>query len=268
MRTRIVLAIVPGIGFTGSGQAADSTSTLMQTPTMKVEIWSDVMCPFCYIGKRKFEAALAQLDGASNVELIWKSFQLDPDLHPATKQNTYQYLAERKGMSYDESVRMHGNVVQIAQEVGLDYRFDISVVANSFDAHRLSHLAKAHGLGNALEERLFHAYFTEGKDIADHATLVALGTEAGLNAAEITAMLNSDQYADAVKQDSYEAQQIGVRGVPFFVFDRKYAVSGAQSTDVFLETLTQSFAEWKQNNPSAPLQVTDGPSCTPDGECD
>ncbi|MES2555901.1 MAG: DsbA family oxidoreductase [Bacteroidota bacterium] len=204
---------------------------------MKIEIWSDVMCPFCYIGKRRLEQALEQFPGAEKFEIEWKSFQLDPDLVANGKENPYQYLADRKGISYQESVKMHENVVNTAKEVGLDYRFDQAVVANSLDAHRLSHLAKKHGVGNELEERLFHAYFTEGKDIADHATLTALGVEVGVPENEIQTLFSGDQFLADVQHDISEAQQIGVRGVPFFVFDRKYAVSGAQPVEAFLETM-------------------------------
>jgi predicted DsbA family dithiol-disulfide isomerase len=236
-------------------------------PTMKVEIWSDVMCPFCYIGKRKFEAAIRQFPGAQNIELVWKSFQLDPDLVSNGEQNTYQYLADRKGMSYEQSVQLHDNVVKMAADAGLEYNFDRSVVANSFDAHRLLQLAKTHGLGDILEEELFRSYFTEGKDIGDHATLMEIGSNAGLNEQEIVAMLAGERFSTEVKRDIFEAQQIGVRGVPFFVFDRKYAISGAQQTEVFLETLEKSFAEWRKDHPAVNLDITEGDSCTPDGEC-
>jgi predicted DsbA family dithiol-disulfide isomerase len=204
---------------------------------MKIEIWSDVMCPFCYIGKRRLEQALEQIPGSEAYSIEWKSFQLDPDLVTNGKENPYEYLADRKGISYQESVKMHENVVNAAREVGLDYRFDKAVVANSLDAHRLSHLAKQHGVGNALEERLFQAYFTEGRDIADHATLTEFGVEAGIPQADIDMLFNGDQFLAEVQRDIAEAQQIGVRGVPFFVFDRKYAVSGAQPVEAFLETI-------------------------------
>jgi protein disulfide-isomerase len=204
---------------------------------MKIEIWSDVMCPFCYIGKRRLEQALEQIPGSEAYSIEWKSFQLDPDLVTNGKENPYEYLADRKGMSYEESVKMHENVVNAAREVGLDYRFDKAVVANSLDAHRLSHLAKQHGVGNALEERLFQAYFTEGRDIADHATLTEFGVEVGIPQADIDMLFNGDQFLAEVQRDIAEAQQIGVRGVPFFVFDRKYAVSGAQPVEAFLETI-------------------------------
>lgn len=206
---------------------------------MKIEIWSDVVCPFCYIGKRKLEEALESLSLAEKPEIIWKSFQLDPDFVPETKETPYAYLAKRKGISVTESEQMHANVVAAAKSVGLDYRFDQAVVANTFDAHRLSHLAKKHHLGPELEERLFSAYFTEGKDLNDLETLVKLATEVGIPGDEARNVLIGNDYADAVNQDIQEAMVVGVRGVPFFVFDRKYAVSGAQPTEVFIETMQE-----------------------------
>lgn len=255
------------IAFSGSAQTNAIDTVTMNTTTMKVEIWSDVMCPFCYIGKRKFEAALAQFPDSANVELIWKSFQLDPEAKSVSGQSVYQYLAERKGISLRQSEQMHDNVVKMARDAGLDYHFEKAVIANSFDAHRLAHLAKKHGLGDAMEERLFKAYFTEGADVSDPEVLIRLGKEIGLPEEEIRSVLSSDAYATEVRQDITEAGQIGIRGVPFFVFDRKYAVSGAQQTEVFLETLEKAFAEWRKMNPVSNLQVTEGAVCTPDGEC-
>ncbi|SDJ91717.1 Predicted dithiol-disulfide isomerase, DsbA family [Catalinimonas alkaloidigena] len=234
---------------------------------MEVEIWSDVMCPFCYIGKRKFEAALAQFPHAEKVEVTWKSFQLNPDMPTDPGKNIHQYLAEVKGWSLEQAREMNDRVTDMARQVGLTYHFDRAVVANSFDAHRLLQLAKRHGLGDALEERLFRAYFTEGKNTADPTTLLELGQEIGLDADEIRTMLAGDQYADAVERDIYESRQIGVRGVPFFVFDRKYAVSGAQESAWFLQVLEKSFAEWQDALPQVTLDNPDGDSCTVDGDC-
>lgn len=236
---------------------------------MKVEIWSDVMCPFCYIGKRKFEQAMQQFDHAENIELEWHSFQLDPGIQAGHGKNLYEYLSERKGISVEQSVAMHDNVVKMAEEVGLTYNFDKAVVANSFDAHRLIQLAKKNGLGDEIEEKLFKAYFTDGKDFANHSVLSEIGREIGLNAEEVEQVLTDpNAYADAVRKDITEASRIGVRGVPFFVFDRKFAVSGAQPSEVFLNTLNKSFGEWRQANPAFEMQVAEGPSCTPEGECD
>ncbi len=206
---------------------------------MKVEIWSDVMCPFCYIGKRRFEQALALFPGRDAVTIEWKSFQLDPDAKTIPDKSVNEYLAERKGWSLDYTRRVQAQVTAMAKEAGLVYDFDKAVVANSFDAHRLSHLAKRHGRQDAMEERLFQAYFTEGKNTADHETLTALAAEIGLDEAEVRSMLAGNAYADAVENDIFEARQVGARGVPFFVFDERYAVSGAQPTELFLQVLTR-----------------------------
>jgi predicted DsbA family dithiol-disulfide isomerase len=206
---------------------------------MKIEIWSDIMCPFCYIGKRHLEAALSSFPN-EQFEIEWKSFQLDPTIVPQPGKNVYEYLAERKGMSVEESKQMHAGVVARAAEVGLDYHFEKAVISNSFDAHRMIQLAKTLGLGDAIEETFFKAYFTDGRDLNDRDTLMELGIGAGLNALDIKDVLEDEtQFASAVKNDISEAQQIGVRGVPFFVFDRKYAVSGAQPIEHFEQTINE-----------------------------
>jgi predicted DsbA family dithiol-disulfide isomerase len=204
---------------------------------MKIEIWSDIMCPFCYIGKRHLEAAMNAFPN-EQFEIEWKSFQLDPSIVPQPNKNVYEYLAERKGMSVEESKQMHAGVVARAAEVGLDYHFEKAVISNSFQAHRLIQLAKTKGLGDIMEETFFKAYFTDGRDLNDASTLTELCVGAGLNALDVKAVLEEeDLFANSVKSDISEAQQIGVRGVPFFVFDRKYAVSGAQPIEHFEETI-------------------------------
>lgn len=209
---------------------------------MKVEIWSDVMCPFCYIGKRKFESALNQFSEKENIEIEWKSFQLNPDLKTEPNKNINQSLADSKGWTLDYAKQMTAHVTGLASKVGLRYNFDKAVVANSFDAHRFSLLAKKYNKQNEAEEQLFKAYFTDGKNTADKNVLLELGKEIGLDETEIKKVLDSNEYADEVRHDIYEAQQVGVRGVPFFVINRKYAVSGAQESDVFLEVLNKSWS--------------------------
>jgi len=212
---------------------------------MRVEIWSDIMCPFCYIGKRNFESALGQLSNTDQIEIEWKSFQLDPGIpeHRADNVNLYEYLAQRKGMNLAQSVAIHNSVTETAKRAGLEYNFDKAVVANSFNAHRVIQLAKTKGLGDAMEERLFRAYFTEGKDVADPAVLTKLGVDAGLTEADVSEALSNEAYADKVRKDIKEAQQSGLTGVPFFVFDRRYAISGAQPPEMFLQTLQKSLNE-------------------------
>lgn len=234
---------------------------------MKVEIWSDVMCPFCYIGKRKFEKALEHFDHKDKIEIIWKSFQLNPDMPNNPKQSINEYLAEHKGWSLEQAKQMNDQVTHMASEVGLKYDMNRAVVANSFDAHRFSHYAATQGLGDAAEEVLFRAYFTEGKNVADHETLIQLGVEIGLKAEEVAKVLASDTFTGAVQKDIYEAQTIGVRGVPFFVMNRKYAVSGAQPEEVFFKTLVESFDGWKEENKNTNLNIAEGAVCTPNGEC-
>ncbi|THU41129.1 DsbA family oxidoreductase [Niastella caeni] len=232
---------------------------------MKVEIWSDVMCPFCYIGKRRFENALQQLSFRDEIEVEWKSFQLDPAMQYEPGKSIHQYLAERKGFSVEKAKELNAQVTGMAAAEGLQYNFDKAVVANSFDAHRFSHLANKQGKGDAAEESLFKAYFTEGKNIADRDTLIQLGIDIGLDGATVKQVLESNAYAQEVKQDIAEAEAIGVRGVPFFVIDRKYAVSGAQSSEVFLQALNTSFSEWKkENNKFTTIQ---GEVCSTDGDC-
>lgn len=209
---------------------------------MKIKIWSDIMCPFCYIGKRHFENALAQFSRADELEIEWKSFQLDPSL-PKMKErvDVYEYLAKSKGFSIQDSKEMHDNVVKMAKNVGLEYNFDRAVIANSFDAHRLIQFAKTKGKGNEIEEVLFAAYFTNGLDMSNLDTLIEIGSSIGLSPLELEAILHSEDFSNEVHNDSIEAQRFGVRGVPYFVLDNKYAISGAQPSSVFLEALEKAF---------------------------
>ncbi len=209
---------------------------------MQVEIWSDVMCPFCYIGKRRFERALAQFEGRDAVEITWRSFQLDPDLVTDASLNAVQSLAEKKGWSEAQAAQATNHVTQMAAGEGLTYHFDKAVVANSFDAHRFTHFAKQHGKQLEAEEALFLAYFTEGKNIADPAVLMDMGAAIGLDPVALRQSLDSGAFADAVTQDIMLAQQFGINAVPFFVFDRKYGVSGAQEVGAFLQTMEKAQA--------------------------
>lgn len=236
---------------------------------MKIEIWSDVMCPFCYIGKRNFESALEQFEDSKHIEVIWKSFQLDPDMPQIAKENYVDYLVQRKGMSEEQVKGMLANVTETAKQVGLSYHLDKSVLVNSMNAHKLLQFANTKKLGNELEERLFSAFFTEGKNIADISTLTQLGKEIGLDETELQIAFSDDNYAYMVTQDIAEGRHIGVQGVPFFVLDRKYGVSGAQPPAVFLENLEGAFKEWRELNPETKLKMaSNGPSCTPDGICE
>ena len=230
---------------------------------MKVEIWSDIVCPFCYIGKRKFEQALQQFDGKENVIIEWRSFQLDPAMEYVAGQSVHEYLGRRKGGTTADGKQMNDNMAAIAKEVGLEYDFENAIINNTLDAHRLLHLSKKAGLQNEMKERLFAAYYTQGKNIGDLETLIELGTEVGLDATEIRTTLESNLYANEVEQDQMVAQQIGATGVPFFVFDNKYAVSGAQPTEVFKQVLDKIKEEQKPT-----ILGKDGEGCcTAEGGC-
>lgn len=225
------------------------------------------MCPFCYIGKRRFEDALQQFEHKDKVEIEWKSFQLNPDMVTDPSTNINQYLADAKGWTLDYAQQMNNHVTEMAAEVGLTYHMETAVVANSFNAHQFTHLAKKHGLGDAAEEALFKAYFTDGKNVDDTETLAELGTAIGLDADEIKQTLAANTYADAVKHDVAEAQYLGIKGVPFFVMNGKYGVSGAQAVPVFSQTIEKAFGEWNDEQAKPKLDVVEGLTCGPDGDC-
>lgn len=217
----------------------------MNTTKMQVEIWSDVMCPFYYIGKRRFEKAIDQLSDKNAIEVIWKSYQLAPGLKTDPSVNINRYLAEHKGMSIEHAMQMNDQVSQMASKEGLTFNFDQAIVANSFNAHQLVHFAKSQNKQEQAEEKLFQAYFTEGKNTDDISTLLEIGEEIGLDIVSLRSVLENEKYAEDVRADISEAEQLGVRGVPFFVFDRKYAISGAQESEAFLQTLRNLYRNGK-----------------------
>lgn len=212
---------------------------------MKIEIWSDIVCPFCYIGKRRFEKALNNFAHKGEVSVIWKSYQLSPGLKTDPSKNPVAFLAEHKGISIEEAQRLNDYVTQMAAGDGLIYNLNIAIAANSLNAHRLLHLAKMAGVQSELKENLFSSYFTAGRNIDDITTLLNISEESGLKRAEAEQVLTGNSYTADVEKDIYEAHQIGVRGVPFFLFYGKYAVSGAQDISVFTRTLEAAYAESK-----------------------
>ena len=222
-------------------------------PKMKVEIWSDVMCPFCYLGKRKFEIALEQFAHKDDIEIEWKSFLLQPDLVTDTTININQYLADIKDFPIEQARQMNNQVAQAGKAIGLTYNVEQIVVANSFKAHNLIQLAKTQQKQNEIEEKLFEAYFAEGKNIDDIPTLIEVAEKAGLNINGLAEALENADVAKEVQADVDDARKLGIRGVPFFAFNRKYAISGAQEPTAFLSTLEKSFADWK--NDSSVLKV-------------
>lgn len=227
---------------------------------MKIEIWSDVMCPFCYIGKRKLELALEKFEHEDKVSIIWHSFLLQPNLKFAEWKGIYEFLQESKGLRRDQAEGMTQHVTNMAKEVGLTFDFDKIVVANSFDAHRFIHFAAQQGLQNEAEEKLFAAYFEQGKNVEDHNVLAGIGEELGLDIPKLKEVLIGDAYVQDVKADIQEAQNLNITGVPFFVLNRKYGISGAQPVNIFLEVLEKAYKDEIQQ-----MEVTaEGNSCKDD----
>ena len=212
---------------------------------MKIEIWSDIACPFCYIGKRKLEKAIQKLPDSSSIQIEWKSFQLNPDLQTNENQNTLTYLSQTKGWTLDQTLQMTAQVAAMGREEGLNFDFEHTLVANTKQAHRLLHFAKEKGKQDELKERFFQAYFEEGKNIDQQETLLHCAELVGLYKGEAKQVLDSASFDAEIDQDVYESRLIGVQGVPFFVFDRKYGISGAQPDEVFDQTLKQAVDEIK-----------------------
>ncbi|UZD23193.1 DsbA family oxidoreductase [Algoriphagus halophytocola] len=232
---------------------------------MKIEIWSDVACPFCYIGKRKIEKAIERFPQKDKIEIEWKSFLLNPDQVTQPNKSSEEYLAEVKGWSLEQTKEITANVANMAAQEGLEYHLDKTVVANTKKAHRLLHLAKTVGKGDEMKESLLKAYFTDAVNIDDDAVLLELGKKVGLDEAAVQEVLTTDKYESEVDQDIYESRQLGVRGVPFFVLDRKFGVSGAQPDEVFDQTLEKAWAEYAKTNPVLELSAGNGESCEVDG---
>ncbi|MFC5623529.1 DsbA family oxidoreductase [Algoriphagus winogradskyi] len=232
---------------------------------MKIEIWSDVACPFCYIGKRKIEKAIEKFPQKDKIEIEWKSFLLNPDQVTQPTKSSQEYLAEVKGWSLEQTKEITANVANMAAQEGLEYHLDKTVVANTKKAHRLLHLAKTVGKGDEMKESLLKAYFTDSVNIDDNVALLSLAKEIGLEDNAVTEVLNSDKFENEVDQDIYESRQLGVRGVPFFVLDRKFGISGAQPDEVFDQTLEKAWNEFAKSNPVLEMSKGEGEACDVDG---
>ncbi|MCO1337482.1 disulfide bond formation protein DsbA [Kocuria polaris] len=235
---------------------------------MKVDIWSDVACPWCYIGKRRFESALRSVPFENQIDIVWHSYQLDPDLPAHYAGSELDYLAERKGMARDQVAQMFSHVATQAAAEGLDFDFATLKVANTFTAHRVLHLADEHGRAGELKEAMLSAHFERGVDIGDRDELIALATGVGVERDDVVRVLDSDEHAGSVREDAAAARRLGITGVPFFVLGDKYGISGAQPAETFTRALEQAYGEL------APLTMVggtapagDGPACGPQG-CD
>ncbi|MDN5860059.1 MAG: DsbA family oxidoreductase [Pseudonocardia sp.] len=213
---------------------------------MKIEIWSDVVCPWCAIGRARLTKALAAFAQRGEVDVRWRSFQLDPAAPHELTGDLADHLARKYAITRAEAEAMNRQLTDLAAAEGLEFRFDRTRRGNTFDAHRVLHLAADHGVQDAMKDRLFRAYFTEGCHIADHELLVRLGAEVGLDAGEVRDVLAGDRYAAAVRADQEQARAFGIGGVPFFVIDRRYGLNGAQPVEVVAAALEQA---WNERRP-------------------
>jgi predicted DsbA family dithiol-disulfide isomerase len=228
---------------------------------MQVEVWSDVVCPWCYIGKRKLETALSRFAHADQVEVIWRSFQLDPSIPEGHTEATLPALAAKYGRSVEEMAGQMTRVEEVAAAEGLEYHLADGVSGNTLLAHQLIHLAAERGLGGAMKERLLHAHFEQQHSVFDVESLVPLAVEVGLDEAEVRAALTDRRYLPAVREDIDTARALGATGVPFFVVDRTYGAAGAQPAEVLLQLLERA---WANSHPLVTVPAADG--CE-DGTC-
>jgi predicted DsbA family dithiol-disulfide isomerase len=227
---------------------------------VNVEIWSDIACPWCYVGKRRFEAALAAFEHRDEVTVTWRSFELDPEAPAERPGERAAHLASKYGVPLEQARAMEANMTEVAAAEGLSFRFDIARSGNTFDAHRLTHLAAAHGKQDEMEDRLLRAYQGEGELMSDHAALRRLADEVGLPADEVADTLATDRFAAEVRHDEATARQLGISAVPFFVVDRAFGASGAQPPELLGQLLERA---WEARSPLS--VVAGGDACGPDG---
>jgi predicted DsbA family dithiol-disulfide isomerase len=207
---------------------------------MQIEIWSDVICPWCYIGKRRFEQALAQFEKRDEVKITWRSFELDPKSPQQYDCTLDEMLGKKYGVSVQQAAEMNARVSGVAREVGLEYRLSEARPGNTLDAHRLLHFATAQGVGDRATECVMSAYFSAGLPVGDRTALARLAPEFGIEESAALAMLESNDYTEAVRADEARAAKLGISGVPFFVFNEKFGVSGAQPVEVFVQALQEA----------------------------
>lgn len=235
---------------------------------MKIEIWSDIACPFCYIGKRKMEMALDQFENKDKVELVWHSYQLDPSLpKKALDISIYEHFAQSYHLTLEETKQKQQSVIDIAKSVGLNYDYDNLVVANTGDALRLVKLAAEYGLATEAEEAIFEAYFINGEDISDKSTLIELGEKIGLKEKDIEQMLNSGKYFDKIQEDiKYSEEKLNLEYIPFYRLNNNQIIQGSIAVEDYLQAIRTAFADW-QSGSASDSDIITGQSCSIDGVC-
>lgn len=254
------------IGISILGILLFGKSQLNAQEVMKIEIWSDIVCPFCYIGKQKLEKAILDNGLNDKVEIVWKSFQLDPEFPQNDVLESTQYLIQRKGISLNQLNQMYTHLEGLGREYGIDFKFKETSTFNTFKAHQLLQWAKSVGKGSELKEALFYAYFTEARILNDDEELLKVCAKIDLDTVQAKAVLAENKFSEKVMQDRYEAGLAGVRGVPFFVVGNS-VISGAQSDDVFSKTLQKEFKQYQKQNQNSAKPSKDEGVCLPSKEC-
>lgn len=237
---------------------------------IKIEVWSDFVCPFCYIGKRRLETALDKFEYKDEVELVFKSYELDPLAKKKYDENINQIIAKKYGITVEQAKKSNEQIVAQAKELGLNYNFEDLIPTNTFDAHRLAHYAKSEGKMNELTERILKAYFVDSLNISEHNVLAGLAGEAGIDTQKALEVLKSDSYTSEVRKDEEDASRLKISGVPYFVINSKYSINGAQREELFLEVLekvkNEELSEQKLNSLSEKRQDSNSGKCA-NGVC-
>lgn len=239
----------------------------MQAKKMRIEIWGDVTCHHCYISKINFEKALSQFKDSDKIEAVWKSFELASDLKTDERIKLPEFLVNLHGITIEQAKGMTDHLTNTVKEVGLEFNLNDAIPANSFNAHRILHLAKDHKLQEKAGERLFKAYYTDAKNVDDIPTLIQLASEIGLDTTEVKSMLESAEYVDEVRQDINGAKRAGITRLPHYVFNATTKISGAQESSVYLETLEKTFTQWQLENDQVTSEIGAGQSCNTEGDC-
>lgn len=232
---------------------------------IKIEIWSDIVCPFCYLGLKKLDQALYSTGSTSYFVKEWHSFQLDPEFPAGVSENTTSYLAKRKGVTENEIVQLYSRLIEQGSAYGINFQFDKALTFNTMDAHRLIQWSKSQGKTNELEDELFKAYFTHGTDLSKTENLISICESIGLSEHGAKSALQNQQYSIQIEEDKYTASQFGIRGVPYFIIDERFPISGAMPDTVFENTLKNVLARHKTT--SVTQNPESGSSCEIDGNC-
>lgn len=250
------------VGFSFQSRKNKMNKQQEETPKVIVDIWSDVVCPFCYVGKRKMEKAIAELNATAQVQINWHSFQLDPNFPKGQSMSTTEYLVKRKGYPKDQVVIMQKQVADLGKEYGINFQFEQAKSFNTGDVHRLIHWAKKEDKANELKEKLMHTYFTNGVDLNDVNNILTLVAEIGLDTSKARSVLQGTEYQTEVENDIRKGREIGITGVPYFLINGKQSISGAQRDEVFIKALSSALQNSTGKNETDSQGV-----CIPNGEC-